>query len=203
MEQSDAEQLLLSGAAGLQPIALEVPGPRWSSITFEMGEPPTAMQQWLLPWHCKGLQQWWCAGDVVHAYHQGLAPEAVPRYMLNSWARWSGYCQFFAPCLVALRKGIDRRGQDKHWSRVLPEHCLSTTGVLAILLGQALTCRVPDPDSVLHVLCVFLNDRLRGADVDLLLPLDKTYVEAYCVAGGAGACAFVRQVASGWKQNPR
>ena len=184
LEQADGRQLLLRGAAGLQPIALEAPGPRWTNMVFEMGEPPTAIQQWLLPWHCKGLQQWWCAGDVAHVFHQSLAPDQAPRYLLNSWGRWSGYCEFVAPCLVALRKGIDRRGRDKHWSRMLPEHSVSTTGLLAILLGQALHCRVPAPDSVLHVLCVFLNDRLRGAHVDLLLPLDQTYVDAYCFAGG-------------------
>eukprot|EP00974_Lingulodinium_polyedra_P003219 302091-Lingulodinium_polyedra.AAC.1 len=65
-----------------------------------------------------------------------------------------------------MRKAIDRRGRERHWGRMLPEHTWSTTGLLSILLGQIGCCRKPDPVEVEVVFKRFLEDRLRSEEVD-------------------------------------
>ena len=150
---------------------------------------------WALPWLTKGLGLWWSAGDWAVAFHPGLAPANVSRYLLNNWGKWLSYCEPFLPQALALKKGIDRRGQDRHWTRFLPEHTWSTTGLLAVLLGQSTQSRVPDPAAAQDTAPRFLEERLHGEGAGLLLPMGREYNEAFCCPGGQAPqelCAYRR-----------
>ena len=93
-----------------------------------------------------------------------------------------------------MRKGIDRRGLDKHWARVLPEHMFSTTGLLAILLGQCTSGRKPHPSHVHNVLESFLSNRVRQSSFDIALPLDAELSTAYSFAGLQAPQALCQQL---------
>ena len=185
LESADGRNLLQQGPDGgaTTPLLLEVPRPLFRSM--DLGEtPPASVKLWELPWHPTGLRQWWCAGDIVNDMHPSLRGAGVPRFILNSWNRWAQYTVLFAPVGLCLKKGIDRRGVDRHWSRCLPDTAMSTTGLLAVLLGQIGKCRIPDPEQPMCILSSFLDDRLKDVAAEILLPLDEEYVAAFCFPGG-------------------
>lgn len=185
LEEHGGKVVLLRKPDGqLAPLPVPVPAPRWLAVhAGGQGGTTQSLKQWCLKWMTRGLQMWWSAGDLAHLYHPGLKGDMVPRYVLNSWARWAGYVQDVMPVHIGLRKGIDRRGHEFHWTRFLPEPTLCTTALLTVLLGQATQCKVPERTSVQYVLSALLKERLAGQAVDLLVPLDKEYATAYCFPG--------------------
>ena len=110
-----------------QKLELTVPAPSYRSMVLDPDE-PQSFEVWKVPFHCKGVQHWWCAGDIVYAmglgFDDGGQLASVARYILDSWNRWIGFLSPFASPFVCLRKGIDRRGRDTHWSRMFPETAL-------------------------------------------------------------------------------
>ena len=120
---------------------------------------------------------------MVAAFHSSLPPNKVPRYIQNAWDRWIAYCKPFGPPELLLKKGIDRTGRQRPWDRMLPETTLSTTGLLAVLLGQVEKCTNPEPRWVEQVMQSFLADQLRGVSSELEIPFERDLAEAYSAAG--------------------
>lgn len=184
LEANSGQGLVVLRGVATPPLPLTVPKPGWLDPNAGVSGQVVSLKAWVLPWMTKGVGVWWSAGDWAHAFHPGLAPNAVGRYLLNNWAKWEGYCKGLVPVALGLRKAIDRSGRERHWSRFLPEHTWSTTGLLAVLLGQATKSKIPDPEDVQHFMSRLLAKRLEGEAVELRVPLDPQYAQAFCFPGG-------------------
>ena len=169
---------------GEQPreVTWPVPPPKYRPLLASEDDVASSVQYWAMNCYTFGCRFWWVVGDVVMLFHPRCPPDKVVKYANNSWDRWSSYCQEVAPAELSMRKGLDRSGRERHWHRCLPEHTLSTTGLLCVLVNQILLCRSPDPIFPEHTLKTFLSNALANANSEILLPLDPGLANAYCSA---------------------
>eukprot|EP00974_Lingulodinium_polyedra_P025617 2476118-Lingulodinium_polyedra.AAC.1 len=78
-----------------------------------------------------------------------------------------------------MRKSIDRRGRDRAWERMLPEHTFSTLGVLSVLAHSATKSRDGTREAFAEALGAFLGYHLAGQEPVVSLVLDPELAEAY------------------------
>ena len=171
-------------AADRERVELATPAPRYRSSHSSVGD-AVSIQTWQLPGFSLGVRLWWTICDIMMCFHSGLHPDQVVKYMLNSWTRWCDHSSNRAPEYLCLRKGLDRRGRVRDWSRWCPEHSCSTTGLRLLLVNQILSCRTPEPNEIVDFLSRWLERQLLGADCDLVLPLQPEIGRAYCHAGSS------------------
>ena len=84
---------------------------------------------------------------------------------------------------LAFRKGIDRSGRNRCWSRFLPEHTVSTTGLLTWLVQSAVKTQERHAGFFSNGLKFFLKHCLQENSFELPLPLEKDWCNAYASPG--------------------
>lgn len=118
---------------------------------------------------------WWEVRLLAGVW--GLAPKTfIANMMKNYWKRWSvvleGLC---LPLQLCLRKGIDRQGKDLYYMRSLPEHSLSTMGLLVITSWRFCSSRGDGTRAqAAAFLSSFLSIFFDGEDVELLIDADSS-----------------------------
>lgn len=142
-----------------------------------------SLQSWEQGQYTLGLRTWWCLGDLVSLFHPQCQPEAVPKYMTNTWSRWLKHVAFCGPTELLMQPGIDRSGKAKHFRRLVAERTVSTTGALALMVSHQCLLRVPAPPLVRTALDSFLRCLLKTEEYELHLPLDRELCDAYSAAG--------------------
>ena len=85
---------------------------------------------------------------------------------------------------MCLRRAIDRSKVDLGWHRCLPEHCLSTLGLLAVLAKGGSVSRGSAPrEAYTEALGRWLKEYLGGLEFKLPLPLEPASSKAFTFPG--------------------
>ena len=147
------------------------------------GQDPWAYKAYLLPWQAKGFKCWWVLGVFVELLYGSSQQEDVGQVIAHNINRWVGWTEAFLPQQCCIRRGIDKRGRDRVWHRLLLEPSASTTGLLSWLVCVSCLAKDEVPELCLQCLDSFLHHFVGHMDIDLFLPLDPELANAFVHPG--------------------
>ena len=154
--------------------------PWYLGLPTEAGS--AGLKVYQLGFYAPGLRLWWVLGCWVEGYMVVQAKGQISTLIQGYWACWSRWLTPFLPVPLALRRGIDKSGRDRAWSRCLLEQTVSTSGLLVWLTCTTARSHLYAPGAFC-ALERFLERMMSQLDFELEVPLDEAVAKAFVFAG--------------------
>lgn len=146
------------------------------------------LKVWPMQWMVRGCQLWFEVLPMLAVVHHEPDLEAMAKPLLDSWKRFEKWQPAGIPLELLMHRCIDRRKVHCEWWRFLPEHSMSTTGVLFVFSKWAARSRQRgkfSSEGIQDLLHMFLRSQLSEVSLHIPVVLDKQSSLAFCNLGVA------------------